>query len=75
MIDISKKWLRVIGIGEDGWDDLTVNARDLLLVYGALLMEERIVLASKDMNVSAACAEALQSLLYPLVIRVRTLAL
>ena len=52
-----------------------LNARDLLLVYGALLMEERIVLASKDMNVSAACAEALQSLLYPLVIRVRTLAL
>ena len=30
MIDISKKWLRVIGIGEDGWDDLTVDALSLI---------------------------------------------
>jgi len=30
MSDISKKWLRIIGIGEDGWNDLNANARDLL---------------------------------------------
>jgi hypothetical protein len=47
-----------------------LKPRDLLLVYGALLMEERVIVVSKDMNVSAACAEAMHSLLYPLVIRV-----
>jgi len=41
MIDISKKWLRVIGIGEDGWDDLTVDARDLLYESEIVLGGER----------------------------------
>ncbi len=40
MPDISKKWLRVIGIGEDGWDDLTADSR-------ALLYESEIVLGGE----------------------------
>ncbi len=47
-----------------------LNPRDLLLVFGAVLMEECVVFASNDMNISAACTEAMHSLLYPLVCRV-----
>ncbi len=41
MPNISKKWLRVIGIGEDGWDDLTSDARDLLYESEIVLGGER----------------------------------
>ena len=41
MPDISKKWLRVIGIGEDGWDDLTTDAKDLLYESEIVLGGER----------------------------------
>ena len=41
MPDISKKWLRVIGIGEDGWDDLTADAKDLLYESEIVLGGER----------------------------------
>ena len=41
MPDISKKWLRVIGIGEDGWDDLTTDAQDLLYESEIVLGGER----------------------------------
>ena len=41
MPDISKKWLCVIGIGEDGWDDLSADARDLLYESGIVLGGER----------------------------------
>ena len=41
MPDISKKWLRVIGIGEDGWDDLTADAQDLLYESEIVLGGER----------------------------------
>eukprot|EP00940_MAST-03C_sp_MAST-3C-sp2_P000451 g451.t1 len=44
-----------------------VESRTLLTCYGALLTETKIILASKDSNTSSACAEALRSLLYPLV--------
>ena len=41
MPDISKKWLCVIGIGEDGWDDLSADARDLLYESEIVLGGER----------------------------------
>ena len=41
MPDISKKWLCVIGIGEDGWEDLSANARDLLYESEIVLGGER----------------------------------
>ena len=41
MPDISKKWLRVIGIGEDGWDDLTADAQGLLYESEIVLGGER----------------------------------
>ena len=41
MLDISKKWLCVIGIGEDGWDDLSADARDLLYESEIVLGGER----------------------------------
>jgi len=41
MPDISKKWLCVIGIGEDGWDDLSADARDLLFESEIVLGGER----------------------------------
>jgi precorrin-6Y C5,15-methyltransferase (decarboxylating) len=41
MPDISKKWLFVIGIGEDGWDDLSADARDLLYESEIVLGGER----------------------------------
>jgi len=41
MPNISKKWLCVIGIGEDGWDDLSVDARDLLYESEIVLGGER----------------------------------
>ncbi len=41
MPDISKKWLCVIGIGEDGWDDLSADARDLLNESEIVLGGER----------------------------------
>ena len=41
MPDISKKWLCVIGIGEDGWDDLSDDARDLLYESEIVLGGER----------------------------------
>ena len=38
MPDITKKWLRIIGIGEDGWDDLAAGSKELLyeaeIVFG-----------------------------------------
>jgi precorrin-6Y C5,15-methyltransferase (decarboxylating) len=38
MPDITKKWLRIIGIGEDGWDDLAADSKELLyeaeIVFG-----------------------------------------
>lgn len=40
MPDVSKKWLRVIGIGEDGWNDLSVDAK-------ALLYESQVVLGGE----------------------------
>ncbi|MBS1256244.1 MAG: Precorrin-6Y C(5,15)-methyltransferase [decarboxylating] [Deltaproteobacteria bacterium] len=40
MPDVSKKWLRVIGISEDGWDDLATDAK-------ALLYESQIVLGGE----------------------------
>ena len=41
MPDISKKWLCVIGIGEDGWDDLSADARDFLYESEIVLGGER----------------------------------
>ena len=41
MPDISKKWLCVIGIGEDGWDNLSADARDLLYESEIVLGGER----------------------------------
>ena len=41
MTEISKKWLRVIGIGEDGWENLTSDARTLLYESEVLLGGER----------------------------------
>ncbi len=41
MPDISKKWLCVIGIGEDGWDDLSSDARDLLYESQIVIGGER----------------------------------
>ena len=41
MLDISKKWLCVIGIGEDGWDFLSADARDLLYESEIVLGGER----------------------------------
>ena len=41
MPDISKKWLCVIGISEDGWDDLSADARDLLYESEIVLGGER----------------------------------
>ena len=41
MPDISKKWLCVIGIGEDGLDDLSADARDLLYESEIVLGGER----------------------------------
>ena len=40
MSDISKKWLSVIGIGEEGWEDLNADSR-------ALLNESEIVLGGE----------------------------
>ena len=41
MTEFSKKWLRVIGIGEDGWENLTSDARSLLNESEVLLGGER----------------------------------
>jgi len=41
MPNISKKWLCVIGIGEDGWDFLSADARDLLYESEIVLGGER----------------------------------
>ena len=41
MPDITKKWLRVIGIGEDGWDDLAADSRELLYESEIVLGGER----------------------------------
>ena len=41
MPDISKKWLCVIGIGEDGLDDLSADARDFLYESEIVLGGER----------------------------------
>tara|TARA_Y100001970_G_C14243851_1_gene866650 strand:+ start:2128 stop:3369 length:1242 start_codon:yes stop_codon:yes gene_type:complete len=41
MTNISKKWLRVVGIGEDGWDDLTSEAKKLLYESDILLGGKR----------------------------------
>ena len=48
MTEISKKWLRVIGIGEDGWEDLTSDARALLYESEVLLGGERHLLMVPD---------------------------
>ena len=41
MSDISKKWLRIIGIGDDGWDELSSDAKKLLFESEILLGGER----------------------------------
>ena len=41
MPDITKKWLYVIGIGEDGWDDLSVDSRELLYKSEIVIGGER----------------------------------
>ena len=41
MPDITKKWLRIIGIGEDGWDDLAADSRELLYESEIVLGGER----------------------------------
>ncbi len=41
MTEFSKKWLRVIGIGEDGWGNLTSDTRSLLYESEVLLGGER----------------------------------
>ena len=48
MTDISNKWLRVIGIGEDGWEDLTSDARKLLYESEVLLGGERHLMMIPD---------------------------
>ena len=37
----SEKWLRVIGIGEDGWEDLEADAKLLLYESQVVLGGER----------------------------------
>jgi len=41
MPDITKKWLRIIGIGEDGWDDLAADSKELLYEAEIVLGGER----------------------------------
>ncbi len=41
MPDITKKWLYVIGIGEDGWDDLSADSRELLYKSEIVIGGER----------------------------------
>ena len=41
MPDITKKWLYVIGIGEDGWDDLSADSRELLYKSKIVIGGER----------------------------------
>ena len=41
MTDISKKWLRIIGIGDDGWDDLQSDTKKLIFESEILLGGER----------------------------------
>jgi precorrin-6Y C5,15-methyltransferase (decarboxylating) len=41
MPDITKKWLRIIGIGEDGWDDLSADSKELLYEAEIVLGGER----------------------------------
>ena len=41
MPDITKKWLYVVGIGEDGWDDLAAESRELLYKSEIVLGGER----------------------------------
>ena len=41
MPDITKKWLCVIGIAEDGWDDLAADSRELLYESEIVLGGER----------------------------------
>ena len=41
MPDIKKKWLYVIGIGEDGWDDLSADSRELLYKSEIVIGGER----------------------------------
>ena len=41
MPDITKKWIYVIGIGEDGWDDLSADSRELLYKSEIVIGGER----------------------------------
>ena len=41
MPENSEKWLRVIGIGEDGWEDLGTDAKSLLYESQVVLGGER----------------------------------
>ena len=41
MPDTTKKWLRIIGIGEDGWDDLAADSKELLYEAEIVLGGER----------------------------------
>ena len=41
MTEISKKWLRIIGIGDDGWNDLSSDTKKLLYESEILLGGER----------------------------------
>ena len=41
MPDITKKWIYVIGIGEDGWDDLSADSRELFYKSEIVIGGER----------------------------------
>ncbi|MDC0224216.1 precorrin-6y C5,15-methyltransferase (decarboxylating) subunit CbiE [Deltaproteobacteria bacterium] len=41
MPDITKKWIYVIGIGEDGWDNLSADSRELLYKSEIVIGGER----------------------------------